>query len=165
MKPDVLDLRILNELKRDSNRSVRELSQALNENPSTLYNRIKRLEAKSIIDRWTISLNYKNLDVDHIAFVFVVIDTSYLDSKNPKQRIIDEIKEVEGISEMHILSGEFDLLLKIRGCCLKSINNQVIDKIRQIRGVSKTVPALSVETVFDEWNLDHVCVVRDEIDH
>ena len=165
MKPDDLDLQILNELKKDSNRSVRELSRVLNENASTLYNRIKRLESNSVIERWTIALNYEKLEIDHVVFVFVMIDTNYLDTKNPKQHIIDKIKVVDGISEMHILSGEFDLLLKIRGCCLKSINNRVIDKIRQIQGVSKTVPALSVETVIEECDLECLSVVLEDDSH
>ena len=71
MFPDELDLRLLKELKKDSRRSVRQLAKSLNESPSTVYNRVKRLEAKSVIRRWTVSLDYEQLDLDHIAFVFV----------------------------------------------------------------------------------------------
>jgi DNA-binding Lrp family transcriptional regulator len=155
MFPDELDLRLLKELKNDSRRSVRQLAKSLNESPSTIYNRVKRLEAKSVIRRWTVNLDYEQLEMDHIAFVFVSIDTNSLNGTNHTMReIIDKIKEVAGIHEMHLLSSEFDILLKIRGDCAKNIGNLVVDKIRQIPGVSKTVPALSLETIIEEGELE-----------
>ena len=64
---------------------------------------------------------------------------------------------------MHLLSCEFDILLKIRGKCLKSINKQVIDKIRQIPGVSKTHPALSIETVIEEGELEPMMALSESL--
>jgi len=155
MFPDELDLRLLKELKSDSRRSVRQLAKSLNESPSTIYNRVKRLEAKSVIRSWTVNLDYEQLEMDHIAFVFVTIDTNFLNGTNHSLRdIIDKIKNVVGIHEMHLLSSEYDLLLKIRGDCAKNIGRLVIEKIRQIPGVSKTVPALSLETIIEEGELE-----------
>lgn len=161
MFPDELDLRLLKELKEDSRRSVRQLAKSLNESPSTVYNRVKRLEAKSVIRRWTVNLDYGQLDLDHIAFVFVSIDTNYLNGTTHDLRdIINKIKEVDGIHEMHLLSSEYDLLLKIRGDCAKNIGKLVIDNIRQIPGVSKTVPALSLETIVEEGSLELLTVKK-----
>jgi DNA-binding Lrp family transcriptional regulator len=106
MFPDELDLRLLKELKEDSRRSVRQLAKSLKESPSTVYNRVKRLEAKSVIRGWTVNLDYGQLDLDHIAFVFVSIDTNYLNgTTHDLKGIVEKIKEVAGIHEMHIFGG------------------------------------------------------------
>ena len=75
MFPDDLDYRLLHELKVDSRRSVRQLAKSLNESPSTIYNRVKRLESKAVIRRWTVTLDYEQLNLETTAFVFVCLDS------------------------------------------------------------------------------------------
>ncbi|MHA2090767.1 MAG: Lrp/AsnC family transcriptional regulator [Candidatus Kariarchaeaceae archaeon] len=154
MFPDELDHRLLQELKIDSRRSVRQLAKSLNESPSTIYNRVKRLESKSVIRRWTVTLDYDQLDLETTAFVFINLDTNVLNGDNMNIRdIFDKIKGISGIYEMHVLSGEYDILLKIRSDCAKSVGKLVIDKIRQIRGVTRTITSLTIETIVEEGEL------------
>ena len=154
MFPDDLDYRLLHELKVDSRRSVRQLAKSLNESPSTIYNRVKRLESKEVIRRWTVTLDYDQLNLDTTAFVFVCLDPQNVNGKPQNLReIANKIKEIPGIYEMHFLSGECDLLLKIRSDSVKSVGQLVIDRIRQIPGVRNAATSLSIDVLLDEGEL------------
>lgn len=151
MFPDDLDHRLLKELKVDSRRSVRQLAKSLNESPSTIYNRVKRLESKAVIRRWTVTLDYEQLDLETTAFVFITLDTNINNGKTMKLRdIAKQIQRVGGIHEMHLLSGEYDILVKIRADSAKAIGHIVIDQIREIPGVMKTITSLSIEALIEE---------------
>ena len=154
MFPDDLDYRLLHELKVDSRRSVRQLAKSLNESPSTVYNRVKRLESKAVIRRWTVTLDYEQLNLETTAFVFVCLDSQNTNGKPQNLReIANKIKEIPGIYEMHFLSGECDLLLKIRSDSAKSVGQLVIDKLRQIPGVRKAATSLSIEVLIEEGEI------------
>ena len=73
-----------------------------------------------------------------MAFIFVTFDYQNTSSKSLSQRdsakMIGMFKEVQ---EVHVISGEFDMLIKIRGEDNEEISNFVIDKLRTIKGVDK----------------------------
>jgi len=61
MKFDEIDAMILSELEKNSRLSIRELSKRINLSPSSVTERLKRLEDNRIIEGYTISINKKNL--------------------------------------------------------------------------------------------------------
>ncbi|MCY3409994.1 MAG: Lrp/AsnC family transcriptional regulator [Candidatus Heimdallarchaeota archaeon] len=136
MFPDELDMRLLHELLADSRRSVRQLAKSLNESPSTIYNRVKRLKEKDIIKRYTIALDYTQLDMVTTAFVCIEIAATNGSSFN-QEEIAKEISKIEGVYEVHLVSGEFDILCKIRANSIETIGEIVLKKIRRIKGVSR----------------------------
>lgn len=61
MKFDEIDVMILSELEKNSRLSIRELSKRINLSPSSVTERVKRLEDNRIIEGYTITINKKNL--------------------------------------------------------------------------------------------------------
>jgi len=62
-KVDDLDLKILSELSNDASISIPKLSDKISENSSVVYSRINRLVKKKQIERFTIAVNNKSLDI------------------------------------------------------------------------------------------------------
>ncbi|EMR74764.1 transcriptional regulator [Thermoplasmatales archaeon SCGC AB-540-F20] len=60
------------------------------------------------------------------------------------------IAKLQGINEVHIISGEYDLLLKVRGKSLEEIGKLVVDKLRELKGVGRTLTCACFETVKEE---------------
>jgi DNA-binding Lrp family transcriptional regulator len=50
---------------------------------------------------------------------------------------------------VHVISGEHDILLKVRGESMECIGSLVIDKLRLIPGVGKTLTMASFATILD----------------
>jgi len=45
------------------------------------------------------------------------------------------------------VSGEYDILLKVRGSSIEEIGNLVVDRLRDVEGVARTLTCASFSTV------------------
>ena len=57
---------------------------------------------------------------------------------------------MESVHEVYIISGEWDLLLKVRGKDTEEIGKLILDKIRGIEGVGKTVTCTCFSVIKEE---------------
>jgi Lrp/AsnC family leucine-responsive transcriptional regulator len=51
------------------------------------------------------------------------------------------------VQEVHIITGDWDLLIKLRAENVDKIGKFVVDKLRAIKGIEKTLTCLIFETV------------------
>ncbi len=151
--PDELDLRLLNELRKDSRRSVRQLAKSLNQSPSTIYNRVKRLEVKDVIKRWTVNLDYSQLNLSTTAFILVKLNTFVNGEILDPRKIAKEISKIKGVFEVHLMTAEWDLIVKVRAKNIKEIGELSMQKIRTIPGVEKTVTNTCFETILENGDI------------
>lgn len=138
------DSRILKELKLDSRQSTAEIGRKLSIPRVTVHERIQRMVATGVIRRFTLEPNYALLGKPVKAFVLL----SY--SPNPKvsqRELAETLAKIEEVSEVSILAGDWDILLKVRAESIDSLGRLVVDRIRAIPGVGKsvTIPALATE--------------------
>jgi len=152
MDLDELDLNLLRELRNDSRQSVRQLAKALGESPSTVYNRVKRLEKQEIIKKFTITFDYDQLNLSTVAFIFVGLQPpdNVAPDGNAIRKMAKEISQIKGVCEVHLISGDFDLMVKVRSKSLKTIGQFVIDELRSKSYVTKTTTNACFETILEE---------------
>ncbi|MHA2503814.1 MAG: Lrp/AsnC family transcriptional regulator [Candidatus Kariarchaeaceae archaeon] len=147
---DTLDMNLLRELRRDSRQSVRQLAKALGESPSTVYNRVKRLEKNEIIRKFTISFSYDHLNLSTLAFIFVGLKPPAPGDELDIRAMARDIAKITNVCEVHLISGEFDLLVKVRSQSLKTVGQFVIDELRSKPYVHKTSTNACFETILEE---------------
>jgi len=51
------------------------------------------------------------------------------------------------VQEVHIITGDWDLLVKLRAESVDAIGKFVVDKLRLIKGLEKTLTCMVFETV------------------
>ncbi len=106
MEIDNKDTKIIEILKQDARLPIREIAKLTKIRPSTIHQRIQKLIASNVIEKFTIKLNNKAVEENFIVFMLVkgstteYIDNKFLNSKH--------VKEVFGIT------GEYDLLIKLK---------------------------------------------------
>lgn len=147
---DNLDMNLLRELRKDSRQSVRQLAKALGESPSTVYNRVKRLEKNEIIKKFTIAFSYNHLNLSTVAFIFVGLKPPEPNDVLDIRGMAREIAKISNVCEVHLISGEFDLLIKVRSQSLKTVGEFVIDELRSKPYVLKTATNACFETILEE---------------
>ena len=76
-KADDLDLKLLSELKKDGSISIPLLAKKLNINASVLYSRIKRLQKKKMIKKFTIDIDESQLGFGVKAYVGINRDPKF----------------------------------------------------------------------------------------
>ena len=143
---DEKDLAILKELRKDARRSTKAIAKDLAIPRATVHERIKRMMDRGVIKGFTVLPDYSKLGEPVTAFILV----SFLPNMNNSQReLAQRISAIEGVQEVHVISGEHDILLKVRGESMESIGSLVIDKLRLIPGVGKTLTMASFATILD----------------
>jgi Lrp/AsnC family transcriptional regulator, leucine-responsive regulatory protein len=143
---DDKDLAILAELKKDARRSTKAIAKDLNIPRATVHERIKRMMDRGVIKGFTVIPDYTKLGEPVTAFILV----SFLSNSTISQREVGTlIAVIDGVQEVHLISGEHDIIIKVRGESMESIGSLVIDKLRAIPGVGKTMTMASFTTIKD----------------
>ncbi len=141
---DEKNQKILEELKKNSRNSTKNISRNTEIPRVTVHDRIKKMTEEGIIKKFTTILNYKKIGLPTEVFIFV----SFQSGLDISQReLAKRISKIEGVYEVHIISGEYDLLLKVRGESLEDIGKLVIDKLRSLKGVGNTLTFSCFETI------------------
>ena len=129
---DELDMRILSELTKDASISVPQLSKKLNVNASVLYSRIKRLEKRSLIKKFTVIVNEGILGINVKATVGINRDPKL---KEPIHSELSKITEVRSLSEV---TGRFDMIVTVSARTLEELHSVVIERIGKIEGIQNS---------------------------
>lgn len=126
---DDLDMKILSSLYSDASISVPRLSKELGVNLSVMYSRIKRLQKRGIIEKFTVLVNEESLGMHAGALAGLNID--------PKQRegVLKEIEKIEGVRLIREVTGRFDIIANLKGQSLDELHRDVYDVIGKIPGV------------------------------
>ncbi|MFE3845309.1 Lrp/AsnC family transcriptional regulator [Thermoplasmatota archaeon] len=61
------------------------------------------------------------------------------------------IARLPGVYEVYMVTGKYDLLVKIRGKSIEDIGKIVIDRIRVLKGVSQTFTSACFETIKEDF--------------
>lgn len=141
---DEKDSSILEELMKDSRKTTKAIAREIGIPRATVHDRIVKMEQKKIIKRYTAVPDYSQLGLGVIAFVLVQFESE----KGLSQRdTADDIASIPGIFEVHMISGEYDMLLKVRGSSMEEIGKLVIDRLREVKGVARTLTCACFTTV------------------
>jgi Lrp/AsnC family transcriptional regulator for asnA, asnC and gidA len=129
---DDLDMRILSSLYSDASVSVPKLSKDLGVNLSVMYSRIKRLQKRGVIEKFTVQVNEDRLGMRAGGLAGLNID--------PKQRenVLNEIEKVDGVRLIREVTGRFDIIANLKGQSLDELHRAVYDVIGKIPGVIHT---------------------------
>jgi Lrp/AsnC family transcriptional regulator for asnA, asnC and gidA len=125
-------MKILSSLYADASVSVPRLSKQLGVNLSVMYSRIKRLQKRGVIEKFTVQVNEDRLGMRAGALAGLNID--------PKQReaVLREVEKIEGVRLIREVTGRFDIIVNLKGQSLDELHRAVYDVIGKIPGVIQT---------------------------
>ena len=136
---DNKDKQIIEELKKDSRTSIRDIAKTTGIRPSTVHQRIHKLKTSGIIERFTLKLNNNLVGENFIVFMFVSTEKDI----SPAVFKNSHIKEVFGIT------GEYDLLFKLKFKDVEEFNDFVLE-FRKQTGIKKTITMVGTITLKEE---------------
>jgi len=110
-KIDRIDKNILVELQKDGRLSNVELSKRVGLSPTPCLERVKRLEKEQYITGYQANLNSVKLDLALLVFVEISLTKT---SPDVFDDFAAAVHELDVIQECHLVSGDFDFLLKTR---------------------------------------------------
>lgn len=144
---DNKDRKIIEELVRNSRQTTSQLSKKLNIPITTVHNRIKKLIKTGVIINYTLNLNHNLLGRPVPAYIGITINYAAPGKKINQTDIANELKKIEGVYEVYILTGGSDLLVKALVKDITELNTLVTEKLRNVAGVDKTQTSIILKEV------------------
>ncbi|MEM2094990.1 MAG: Lrp/AsnC family transcriptional regulator [Candidatus Caldarchaeum sp.] len=140
---DEKDRKIIEELVENAEQSITELAAKLRIPRTTVQERVKRLKQLGVIKKYTIQVNYAKLGKPATAFILISFEQGAMSQK----KLAQEIAKLPEVVEAHLITGEWDILVKVRTDSMQSIGSLVVDKLRTMEGVGKTMTCVSFSAV------------------
>jgi len=150
---DEKDFLILKELSKDARVSIKDISKKVGLPRSTVYDRIKKMKESGVIKKFTVVPDFKKLGKPITAFVLMKCRKS--DSMSLED-LGKSIAELPDVCEIHMLSGDWDFLIKIKSESIDKIGENVIDRMWKLAGSGLTSTHICFYTVKeDPYDIDH----------
>ncbi len=143
-----IDSKILNILQENSRTSNAEIARQINMAPSAVLERIRKLEQKKIIKKYTVQIDPEEIGRGLLAFIQVKANGPVVDLKTAK-----EISKITEVQEVHIVAGEDSYLVKVRVKNPEELTQLLRTKFASIKSVRTTNTIIVLETVKETSNM------------
>ena len=148
-KLDEKDSAILKLIQANSKLTAKQISRSINAPITTVFAKTKRMEDLGIIKEYRAIVAPEKLNAGTVAFILASVSyRTTLDGAPLSQRVVaQEIAKFPEVQEVQIITGDWDLLVKLRAENVDAIGKFVVDKLRLIQGLEKTLTCMVFETV------------------
>ena len=152
---DEKDRKILRELKRDCRQRTNQIAKATNIPVTTVHNRIKKLSSTGHIASFRAVLNPEKLDKPLVSFVFVSLNRNSAEQSDSKtdREIISKIASHAAVQEVHTVTGDWDLLLKIRAKDIGELEGIITSELREPKLIDRAQTICAMATYKETTNL------------
>ena len=148
-KLDEKDSAILKLIQANSKLTAKQISKRINAPITTVFAKTKRMEGLGIIKEYRAIVAPEKLNAGTVAFILASV--SYRTTVNgaplSQRTVAQEIAKFPEVQEVQIITGDWDLLVKLRAENVDAIGKFVVDKLRLIQGLEKTLTCMVFETV------------------
>ena len=145
---DEIDRQILSFLQNDARMANAEIARRLDMAPSAIFDRIRKLEERGIIQGYEARVDPRTLGLGLTAFIFVRGEDGVGDAKTGA--LLARMPEVQ---EVHHVAGEDCYLVKVRVADTQALGNLLRERIGAIKAVRSTRTTIALGTVKETYRL------------
>ena len=132
---DDLDKSILSHLQKDSKITIKELSVHLSLSGTAIYERIRKMERKGIIESYSVRINKNLVDLGFVVFCQIKL------KEHKHEYLVKFEREVIRFSEVlecYNVSGDYDYLLKVLVKDMEAFREFMVKKLTRIDHIGST---------------------------
>jgi DNA-binding Lrp family transcriptional regulator len=137
---DRTDFALIDALQRNASQRLEDLAKLVHLAPSSVHERLRRLEEGGVIRRWTVECDAEALGLPVLAFVGVR-------ATRPCSELRKALEALPEIEECHSVAGELSMLLKVRTASPQTLL-ALTERLRQIPGIEGTDSTMVLDTQF-----------------
>ena len=155
IKLDEKDLAILVLIQENSKLTAKQIAKKINSPITTVFAKTKRMEEQGVIKQYRAILSPEKLNLGTAAFILASVSYASKSDGTPvsQREVAEEIARFPEVQEVHIITGDWDLLVKLRAENVDAVGKFVVDKLRLIKGLEKTLTCMVFETVKETTSL------------
>jgi DNA-binding Lrp family transcriptional regulator len=140
------DTKVLRIIQDNCRLTAREISDRTGLPVTTVFAKIKRIERLGLVRGYHAVLNAAELGAGTTAFVLASFAYKSEERAVSQRKVAKEIASFPEVQEVHIISGEWDILIKVKAKDVDSVGKYVVDKLRLVKGIEKTLTCLVFES-------------------
>jgi len=151
MKIDETNKKILALLQENGRMTNAELAERTGLSPAATLERVKKLEAHGVIQKYVALVDAKQVGKRTLAFVAISLE------RHSAERIYAFQKEIAALPEVlecYHISGDEDYMLKVLVTDIEAYERFVIDKLTSIRNITKVRSHFVMSTVKRETKVE-----------
>jgi Lrp/AsnC family transcriptional regulator, leucine-responsive regulatory protein len=143
---DRTDKTILSHLQRQGNMALADLAEKAGLSASSCHRRVKLLEQRGIITGYSAALDRKSLGLTNEFFVEVSLAAQ---TEEAFEKFEKHVQRVPEILECHLMSGQFDYLLRVIAKNAEDYERIHRTKLARLPGIQRIQSSLALRTVKD----------------
>ncbi|MBO3660519.1 winged helix-turn-helix transcriptional regulator [Acinetobacter variabilis] len=150
-KLDRIDRMILDILQRDGRIAISELASRVNLSTTPCSERVKRLERDGIIMGYHARLNPEKLEKNLLVFLEIKLSAK---SGDVFEQVALDLSEIPEVLECHLISGDFDYLVKARLKEMSAYRRLLGDLLKKLPSSASSHSYVVMEEVKESSYLD-----------
>jgi Lrp/AsnC family leucine-responsive transcriptional regulator len=144
---DAIDKKILRTLSRQGRLTNAELAEQVGLSPSPCWTRVKRLEQAGIIKGYAAVLDQAALGLPDTVFIEVMMERH---DEAQLQRFEAAVKDIPEILECHLVTGEYDYVIKAAVGGTAGYERLLRDRLYRLPGVRHTRTSFALRSLKQE---------------
>jgi Lrp/AsnC family transcriptional regulator for asnA, asnC and gidA len=139
---DAVDLRLLRLLSQDARASQRSLARDLHMSAPAIADRIARLERLGIITGYGVRLDWSAVGYQTTVYLTITAVPGY-----QLGLVMEELGGIPEIDEVLLVTGAFDMLVRLRARDERHLRDLLLNRIWQIEGIQRTETSITIASM------------------
>ena len=129
MKIDRLDRGILTALQENGRMSLTAIAKRVKAAPATVHERLTKLRQNGVVEGFSVLLDPRALGYTVTALVHLRTELS-----ERVEQTVEDLKAIPEVDEVHVVSGEYDLVIKVRARDTGHLQELLVTRIHRVAG-------------------------------
>lgn len=147
---DKIDRHILRLLQRDGRMAMKELSEQVGLSITPCIERVKRMEREGVITGYYARVSPAAVGVNLLVFVEITLNQK---SAKAFEQFRHEVLRIPEVMECHLVSGDFDYLIKARIREMAEYRTLLGDMLLQLPGAAQSKSYVVMEEIKETLEL------------
>jgi DNA-binding Lrp family transcriptional regulator len=129
MKLDELDRSILFALQENGRMALSEIARRSGVAPATVHERLAKLRRSGVVQGFCVRLDSRALGYTVTALVHLRTELA-----DQVERTVADLRAIPEVEEVHVVSGEYDLVVKIRARDTNHLQDLLVTRVHRVAG-------------------------------
>jgi Lrp/AsnC family transcriptional regulator for asnA, asnC and gidA len=143
MALDETDREILEILQADARTPFSEIARQIDMSSATVHERVNQLIEDGVIEGYHAKVDPTALGYGVNAIVGLRVN------QGREQDTLDELSEIDGVQEVHITTGEYDVVLRVHAEDTEDLRRLMFDQIARMDGFSRSQTMVILGTTYE----------------
>lgn len=144
MELDETDRAILRILQADARTPFSEVARRIDMSSATVHDRVSRMEDANVIEGYHAAVDSTAVGYAVSAFIGLRVE------QGREEHALDRLRNVEEVREIHLTTGNWDVLLRVVAADIDSLRELMFDRIAEIDGFSRSQTMIILGTDYEE---------------